>query len=111
MILRRYAQIVGIVLILVGILGFLLGARGHFLGILNKDLAEEIVHLVTGGLLAYVGFGRLELGAARSVVGALGVFHLLLGILGFILPTMFGLIPSGTLFSMTFCTWRWVCSA
>jgi Domain of unknown function (DUF4383) len=95
MILRRYAQIVGIVLILVGILGFLLGARGHFLGILNKDLTEEIVHLVTGGLLAYVGFGRLELGAARSVVGALGVFYLQLGILGFILPTMFGLIPSG----------------
>jgi hypothetical protein len=77
MILRRYAQIVGIVLILVGILGFLLGARGHFLGILNKDLTEEIVHLVTGGLLAYVGFGRLELGTARSVVGALGVFYLL----------------------------------
>jgi len=45
--------------------------------------------------LAYVGFGRLELGAARSVGGALGVFYLLLGIFGFILPTMFGLIPSG----------------
>ena len=94
MIIRTYAQILGIVLILVGIVGLLLG-DGLLLGILNIDVVEDIVHILTGGLLAYVGFGRLDLGAARSVVAAFGVVYLLVGILGFILPNLFGLIPSG----------------
>lgn len=94
MIIRTYAQILGIVLILVGIVGLLLG-EGLLLGILNIDVVEDIVHILTGGLLAYVGFGRLDLGAARSVVAAFGVVYLLVGILGFILPNLFGLIPSG----------------
>jgi hypothetical protein len=94
MIIRTYAQILGIVLILVGIVGLLLG-DGLLLGILNIDVVEDIVHILTGGLLAYVGFSRLDLGAARSVVAAFGVVYLLVGILGFILPNLFGLIPSG----------------
>lgn len=94
MIIRTYAQILGIVLILVGIVGLLLG-DGLLLGILNIDVVEDIVHILTGGLLAYVGFGRLDFGAARSVVAAFGVVYLLVGILGFILPNLFGLIPSG----------------
>ena len=93
MIVRTYAQILGIVLILVGIVGLLLG-DGLLLGILNIDVVEDIVHILTGGLLAYVGFSRLDLGAARSVVAAFGVVYLLVGILGFILPNVFGLIPS-----------------
>ncbi|MBD0355595.1 MAG: DUF4383 domain-containing protein [Rubrobacter sp.] len=94
MVIRTYAQILGIVLILVGIVGLLVG-EGLLLGILNSDVVEDIVHILTGGLLAYVGFGRLDLGAARSVVAAFGVVYLLVGILGFILPNLFGLIPSG----------------
>lgn len=46
-------------------------------------------------LLAYVGFGRLDFGATRSLVAAFGVLYLLVGTLGFILPNLFGLIPSG----------------
>ena len=79
---------------MVGIVGLLLG-DGLLLGILNIDVVEDIVHILTGGLLAYVGFSRLDLGAARSVVAAFGVVYLLVGILGFILPNLFGLIPSG----------------
>jgi len=94
MVIRTYAQILGIVLILIGIVGLLVG-EGLLLGILNTDVVEDIVHILTGGLLAYVGFGRLDLGAARSVVAAFGVVYLLVGILGFILPNLFGLIPSG----------------
>ena len=79
---------------MVGIVGLLLG-DGLLLGILNIDVVEDIVHRLTGGLMAYVGFGRLDLGTARSVVAAFGVVYLLVGILGFILPNLFGLIPSG----------------
>jgi hypothetical protein len=94
MMLKRFAQILGVVLILVGLVGLVLGDR-VWLGILNVDIVEDIVHLATGGLLAYVGFSRMDLSAARSVVLALGVVYLLVGILGFVVPTMFGLIPNG----------------
>ena len=91
---RMYAQILGVVLILVGILGLILGG-GLLLGILNIDIAEDIVHILTGGILAYVGFGQADEGLVRNVVGALGIIYLVVGVLGFILPMLFGLIPSG----------------
>ena len=94
MVLRRYAQIIGVVLILVGIIGLVLGNK-LFLGILNIDIVEDIAHLVTGGLYSYVGFGRTDLATARNVVLALGVIYLVIGILGFIVPMIFGLIPHG----------------
>jgi hypothetical protein len=94
MVLKRFAQILGVALILVGLLGLVLGDR-VWLGILNVDIVEDIVHLATGGLLAYVGFSGMDLTTARSVVLALGVVYLVVGILGFVVPTMFGLIPSG----------------
>jgi hypothetical protein len=94
MMVKRFAQILGVVLILVGVVGLVLGNR-VWLGILNVDIVEDIVHLGTGALLAYVGFGQLDLSAARSVVLALGVIYLVVGILGFVVPTMFGLIPHG----------------
>ena len=49
MVLRRYAQIIGVVLILVGIVGLVLGDQ-VWLGILNVDIVEDIAHLLTGGL-------------------------------------------------------------
>ncbi len=94
MAVRTYAQILGVVLLLIGVVGLVLGER-LFLGILNIYIVEDIVHLLTGGLLAYVGFGRVEEGAARTLVGVLGVVYLVVGILGFIVPTMFGLLPDG----------------
>jgi len=94
MVLKRFAQILGVALILVGLVGLVLGDK-VWLGILNVDIVEDIVHLATGGLLAYVGFSGVDLSAARSIVLALGVVYLMVGILGFVVPTMFGLIPSG----------------
>ena len=94
MAIKPFAQILGVVLILVGIVGLVLGDK-VWLGILNIDIVEDIVHLATGGLLAYVGFSRTDLGTARSLVLALGVAYLLVGVLGFFVPTLFGLIPNG----------------
>jgi hypothetical protein len=94
MMIKPFAQILGVVLILVGIVGLILGDK-VWLGILNVDIVEDLVHLATGGLLAYVGFSGMDLSAARSVVLALGVIYLLVGILGFVVPEMFGLIPDG----------------
>ncbi|HLL38149.1 MAG TPA: hypothetical protein VK357_00590 [Rubrobacteraceae bacterium] len=91
---RVFAQVVGVVLLLLGIGGLLLG-DGRVGGLLNIDIVEDIVHLLTGGILAYVGFGQRDEAVARSVVGVLGVVYLLVGLLGFVVPFLFGLIPSG----------------
>ena len=92
--IRTYAGVVGVVIILIGVVGLLLGER-PLLGLVNIDILEDIIHLVTGGLLAYVGFGQRDVGLARSVVGGLGVIYLLVGVLGFIIPMLFGLLPHG----------------
>ena len=91
---RQYAQVVGVVIIVIGVAGLLLGEQS-LLGALNIDIVEDIVHLVTGGLMAYVGFGRVDPGLTRNVVGGLGVMYLLVGVLGFIVPNLFGLLPHG----------------
>lgn len=88
---RTYAKVVGIVIILIGIGGLVLGEKS-LLGVLNIDIAEDVVHLVSGGLMAVVGFRGSD-SAVRSVVGGLGVVYLLVGVLGFIVPDLFGLLP------------------
>jgi hypothetical protein len=91
---RVYAQIVGVVLLLLGVLGLLLGDQ-LLLGLVNIDIVEDIIHLITGGIFAYVGFGQRDEGVARSVVLVLSVIYLLVGLLGFVLPNMAGLLQHG----------------
>ncbi len=91
---RTYAGVVGVVVILIGVVGLLLGEQ-PLLGLVNIDILEDIIHLATGGLLAYVGFGQRDEGLARNVVGGLGVVYLLVGVLGFVIPMLFGLLPHG----------------
>jgi preprotein translocase subunit Sss1 len=90
---RLYAKIVGVVVLLVGVVGLIIGdPEDGLLGLFNVDIVEDIVHLATGGLLAYVGFAGTN-SAVKSVVTALGVVYLLVGVIGFIAPELFGLIP------------------
>jgi hypothetical protein len=90
---RNYARILGIVLLVVGVLGLLLG--NMLFGLFNSDLLEDIIHLGSGGLMAYAGFALRDNGLARTLVGGLGVVYLLVGLLGFVAPNLFGLIPTG----------------
>ena len=91
---RQYAQVIGVVIIVIGVVGLVLGDQ-LLLGLLNIDIAEDIVHLVTGGLMAYVGFARADPGLLRNVVGGLGVVYLLVRLLCFVVPNLFGLLPRG----------------
>ncbi len=88
---RLYAKVVGLTIVLIGVGGVLLGEKSLF-GVLNIDIAEDVVHLVTGALMAGVGFRGSDK-AVRSVVGGLGVVYLLVGVLGIFVPDMFGLLP------------------
>jgi hypothetical protein len=91
---RVFAQIVGVVLLLLGVLGLLLG-DGLLLGLVNIDIVEDLIHLITGGLFAYVGFGQRDEGVARTVVLVVSAIYLLVGLLGFVVPDMLGLLQHG----------------
>lgn len=90
---RTYATLVGIVLLLLGLMGLLLGDE-LLLGLVNIDVLEDLVHVASGGLLLYAGVQRSP-NVARGVVGAVSLVYLLVGVLGFVVPYLFGLLPHG----------------
>jgi hypothetical protein len=90
---RTYATLVGVVLILLGLLGLLLGNE-LLLGLVNIDVLEDLVHVASGGLLLYAGMQR-SAGIARGIVGAVSLVYILVGVLGFVVPYLFGLLPHG----------------
>jgi len=64
--IRLYAKVTGVTIILIGVGGLLLGDKS-LLGVLNIDLAEDGIHLLTGGLLEDVpGLVELEVAVPRS---------------------------------------------
>ena len=91
---RLYARFVGVTVILIGVMGLLLGDRSLF-GLLNIDIVEDGIHLVTGGLLASAGFVARDIRVVRAVVGGIGIAYLAIGIIAFAEPMLFGLLPSG----------------
>lgn len=91
-VLRFLTKLVGIVLIVLGIVGVVKGTE-PLLGLVNLDTVENVIHLITGGLLLWAGFAAEPL--LRKVVGTLGALSLVTGTLGFIAPNLFGLIPHG----------------
>jgi len=92
-VVREYGKIVGVTVVAIGIVGLLLGQKSLF-GALNIDIAEDVIHLLTGGLLAYVGFAKRNSGLARTIVGGIGVVYLLVGLVSFADPNPLGLFPS-----------------
>ena len=78
---RTYAKVVGVVVLLLGIVGLFLS--DPLFDQINVDVVEDIVHLASGALLAYVGYKVLDEGTVRSVVGVVGIVYLLVGIIGF----------------------------
>lgn len=88
-----YAKVVGVTLLLIAVVGFIAGDPDDgLLGLLNVDIVEDFIHLGTGALLAYVGFSAAN-SAVKTVVTGLGVVYLLVGVIGFVVPELFGLIP------------------
>lgn len=88
---RWYTQIVGIVLTLLGLFGFLIG-DGRLL--FNFETSENIIHLILGVLGVVVGF--FVTGDRPSVWYAygVGVLLVLIGLVGFFDPTVFGIYPA-----------------
>lgn len=91
---KTYSQVVGVVLILLGIIGLFQSPR--LLG-LNSDLAEDLIHILAGAIALYAGFGTRSDGPAIQYARIFGPVYLLLGILGFVFPELFGLLPNDLL--------------
>jgi hypothetical protein len=99
---QKMAMVFGVVFLLVGVLGLLLpdgmGMESdpeqapHLLGLFPVNLLHNLVHLA---------FGAWGLLASRSYPGARGyhrggaVVYAALTVLGFVTPSMFGLVPIG----------------
>lgn len=86
---KTYAKWIGIILLVLGIVGFL--RPGKLLG-LDVGTFESVVHLITGALLAYAGFMGSD-AQANSWVKIISSVYLVVGVLGFVSKTFFGLVP------------------
>lgn len=78
---KLVAQILGIVLVLVGILGFVM--TSPLLGIFAVNMLHNVVHLASGAVLligAYVAGGR----NARLINMVFGAVYLLVALVGFL---------------------------
>ncbi len=88
---RTYGQVIGVVLLALGVAGLLIGDQ--LFGLLNIEIVEDIVHLALGAVLAYVGFGMRDNATGKMIAMVIGVTLLLVGVLGFVTPSLFGLLP------------------
>ncbi len=84
---RLFARVTGIVLLALGILGFLTG--DYILGI-NSSTFEDSLHVVLGLIGVYAGFAASE---KPALINArwLGPIYLVVVVVGFLAPSLLGL--------------------
>jgi hypothetical protein len=87
---RKFALVVGLVFLVVGILGFIplfkFGDEDYLLGIFAVDAVHNVIHLLVGAL----GVAAYYWDRSRLYCQGLGIVYLLVGILGFIPAFIFG---------------------
>ena len=94
---KTVAKIVGVILLLVGVLGFT-----HLLDSLGAHLSpvHNLVHIISGVISLYFGFAG-SLGGAKSFCTIFGLVYLLLGLVGMVKgdltlgPLMLGKVDHG----------------
>jgi hypothetical protein len=92
---RLVAVVLGIAIGLLAIIGFFIEGD-HLLGIMNVDLTLDILRLLIAAALLVVGLApQVPLNVTRGVIVAVGVLYILMGLLAFADPTLFGLLPTG----------------
>lgn len=76
---QTWAKVIGVILLLVGVVGFFMGDM--VLGLFGVNTLHNIVHLVTGAIFAWAGFSASA--PTNDVNKWLGVIYALVGIVGF----------------------------
>ncbi len=78
---KTYAMVIGAVLALVGILGFVPGiGQPLLLGIFGVNIAQNLLHLVGGALMIWFGYS----GSGKSANMVLGIVLAVVAVLGFV---------------------------
>lgn len=83
--LKKVALWFGVVLLVVGVLGFVPGIttdEGKLLGVFQVDTVHNIVHLLTGIVAVAVSYSSMK--AQRLYFQVFGVVYLLVTIVGFV---------------------------
>ena len=87
---RTVAAVFGAIYLLVGVVGFVL--ESPLLGLFEVNALHNIVHILLGAALLY---GSTSFAAAVQTTRGVGALLVVLGILGFVAPNGFGLVPLG----------------
>lgn len=87
-----WAQIIGVILLLVGILGFVMSSP--LLGFFEVNLLHNIVHIATGLIFIWAGFSKSA--PTMAVNKWLGVIYILVGIVGYFGVLSFLAVMGGT---------------
>lgn len=90
---EKFAKAAGILVLILALLGFFAGS-GMLWGFMNVDPAINFIRILLAIVLLYAGFMARE-EVARAIVLSFGVLYVGMGILGFMSPQLFGLLPSG----------------
>ena len=82
--LTTLAKIFGVVLLAVGILGFVPGVTtdSHLLGIFHVNLLHNIIHVASGAVALFAGFTSAK--ASRMYFQVFGAVYALVAVLGFV---------------------------
>ena len=92
--LKLIARILGVVVAVLAIAGFFVEGD-HLLGIMNVDIVLDVLRVVIAVALLIVGFARVPLSAVRAVLIIVGAMYVLMALLAFFDPTLFGMLPTG----------------
>lgn len=84
---KLYAQVTGVILLALGIIGFV---TGDYVFGLNSATMEDLLHVVLGLINLYAGFSKSDSLAVKSAQ-ILGPIYILLAIVGFLTPSIGGL--------------------
>ena len=79
--MKTLVMVLGAVLVLVGLLGFV---NNPVMGLFAVDTMHNLVHIVTGALVLYAGYAGGTV--MRRILQVLGIVYLLVTLAGFIAP-------------------------
>lgn len=74
---KTYAMVIGAVLVLLGLIGFV---QAPVLGLFGVNTAQNILHLVGGAVVLWFGYQ----GSAKPTNMWVGIIALVVGVLGFV---------------------------
>lgn len=94
--LTKIAIVLGVVLILAGVLGFIpqVSPKGMLLGIFHVNVVHNLIHLASGIISFWVGMKGAR--ATQVFFQIFGLIYLFVGVLGFLygMKPIFGMIAN-----------------